>query len=121
MATVAEVRQAVADAGLELVEAHDANAGRLDPHQLPWYATLAGGYTLDGFKHTAVGMAMSHAMVSTLETLRIAPTGSTQVHGMLLSVAHELRRGGTTGIFTPGYFFVARKPQGRPAASGRRQ
>ena len=116
MATFAEVRQAVADAGLELVEAFDANAGIKDPHQLPWYTTLAGGYTLDGFKHTMLGMYMSHTLVSTLETLRVAPAGSTKVHGMLLTVASELRRGGETGIFTPGYFFLARKPEAADAA-----
>ena len=117
MATFGEVQQAVADAGLELVEAYDANAGAHDPHQLPWYTTLAGAYTLDGFKHTTVGMNLSHAFVTTLETVGVAPAGSTKVHGMLLSVAKELRRGGQTGIFTPGYLFVARKPLAPAGAS----
>jgi len=114
MATFAEVDQAVVDAGFELVEAFDANANYKDPHQVPWYTTLAGAYTIDGFKHTIPGMYLSHTLVSTLETLGVAPSGSTKVHGMLLNVAKELRRGGELGIFTPGYFFLARKPLEAP-------
>jgi sterol 24-C-methyltransferase len=48
--------------------------------------------------------------VSTLETLRAAPSGSSEVSAMLMGAADSLVRGGDTGIFTPSYFFLARKP-----------
>ena len=48
-------------------------------------------------------------MVSLLETLRIAPKGTTHVSAMLNATALDLVEGGKQELFTPSYFFVARK------------
>jgi sterol 24-C-methyltransferase len=44
------------------------------------------------------------------QTLRLAPAGSTKMHGNLTTGAVTLYEGGKLGIFTPMYFFAARKP-----------
>jgi len=58
---------------------------------------------------TTAGRIVTHAFVSTLEFLRIAPRGSTKVSSLLNATAIDLVEGGTKEIFTPSYFFLARK------------
>ncbi len=58
---------------------------------------------------TYVGRLCTHAMVWTLELLRIAPTGSTRVSALLNATAIDLCDGGKDAIFTPSYFFLAKK------------
>ena len=89
--------------------------------------------SLSGFRMTRLGRACTHAMVTVLETLRIAPKGTAgrgvlvgarrgrssergpdgriQVHvsAMLNATAIDLVEGGKREIFTPSYFFLARK------------
>jgi len=49
-------------------------------------------------------------MVSALECLRVAPKGTTATSTMLIKTAKCLVEGGRTGIFTPMYFVLVRKP-----------
>ena len=42
--------------------------------------------------------------------LRLAPAGSALMHNNLCTGAETLYQGGVQNIFTPMYFFVARKP-----------
>ncbi len=58
---------------------------------------------------TWVGRLVTHSMVWTLELLRIAPAGSTQVSALLNATALDLVDGGKLEIFTPSFFFLARK------------
>jgi sterol 24-C-methyltransferase len=43
--------------------------------------------------------------------MRVAPRGTTEVSDFLNLAADALVRGGETGIFTPLFFFHARKPR----------
>lgn len=97
-------------AGFEVVEHFDANAGRLDKQQVPWYHTLEGNWSLQGFRTSKLGQYCTHFMVSTLEFLKIAPKGSVRVHNMLIATAQDLVHAGQLGIMTPSYYFLARKP-----------
>ena len=54
-----------------------------------------------------------------LQFLRLAPAGSSEMHNNLTTGAITLYQGGSQNIFTPMYFFVARKPA-TAAASGRK-
>lgn len=45
-----------------------------------------------------------------VQTVRLAPAGSTQMHENLSTGALTLYKAGVEEIFTPMYFFVARKP-----------
>ena len=63
---------------------------------------------------------MTSRLVRVLETLRIAPKGSTAVSDFLNAGAKALVQGGETGVFTPMFFFHVRKPACRPRRDLRR-
>lgn len=96
--------------GFEVLDCYDANANSLSPNQIPWYEGLQGQFTsISGFRMTYLGRLCTHSMVWMLELLRIAPAGSTRVSALLNATALDLVDGGMQQIFTPSYFFVARK------------
>jgi sterol 24-C-methyltransferase len=109
LATGDEVGEALAGAGFEVVEARDlaeTGGGR----DFPWYAPLTGDWTVSGFPRTGPGRWFTGNMVRVLEWMRVAPRGTTEVSSILNVAADALVRGGQTGIFTPMYFFHAKKP-----------
>jgi len=109
LATPEYVVEALTKAGFEVLDHYDANRGVHSKHQIPWYATLDGSYTLKGFRMTRIGRICTHFLVNTLELLRIAPRGSSDVSRILNATAIDLVNGGKLEIFTPSYFFIARK------------
>ncbi|MEM7433672.1 MAG: methyltransferase domain-containing protein [Myxococcota bacterium] len=109
IATVPEVLEALREAGFEIVESHDA-ATRSDA-RTPWYLPLKGELSNPiAIRRGRVGRAIARRTIRTLERLRIAPPGSTEVSRMLGNAAESLIAGGELGIFTPNYFFVAQRP-----------
>lgn len=109
LATPKDVCQALEAAGFQVLDHYDANAGVHSKSQIPWYDTLNGKMSLSGFRMTRLGRSCTHAMVSVLEFLRIAPKGTTHVSAMLNATAIDLVEGGKEEIFTPSYFFIAKK------------
>lgn len=109
LATSAEVVKALEDSGFEVLDSYDANRGVHSPHEIPWYQTLKGEFSLKGFRMTRFGRICTHCMVFTLETLRIAPKGSLRVSALLNATALDLVEGGEKEMFTPSFFFLARK------------
>jgi sterol 24-C-methyltransferase len=109
LATPAEVVECFEKAGFEVVEHFDLNKGVHNSNEIPWYTTLNGSFSPSGFRMTYVGRLCTHAMVWTLELLRIAPAGSTQVSSLLNATAIDLVDGGKREIFTPSYFILGRK------------
>lgn len=109
LATPELVKEALVNAGFEVIEAYDANQNVHSKHEIPWYDTLNGKMSLSGFRMTRIGRAFTHAMVTVLEKLRIAPKGTTHVSAMLNATALDLVAGGKKEIFTPSYFFLAKK------------
>ena len=109
LATTQEIVSALEDSGFEVVDVFDANKDVHSGHQIPWYYTLRGSFTLKGFRMTRLGRIFTHALVSTLEFLRIAPQGSVRVSSLLNATALDLVEGGRKELFTPSLFFVARK------------
>jgi sterol 24-C-methyltransferase len=106
--TFADVLGALEGAGLEVLESGD-RAPEADP-ETPWYLPLSARFSVNGFKHTAVGRASTHYLVTALEAMKIAPKGSTATSTFLQGAATALVKGGETGIFTPMFYFHARKP-----------
>lgn len=102
--------QNLKDAGFEVIDSHDANRGQFNANEIPWFETLKGQMSLSGFRMTHIGRMCTHAMVMLLETFMIAPRGSTKVSALLNATALDLVEGGEYGIFTPSFFFLARKP-----------
>jgi len=80
------------------------------PGMIPWYATLAGSYSLQGFRMTWLGRTITHNLCRAMEFLRIAPTGTVDASQLLMNAADSLVAAGRTEIFTPMYLVVGRKP-----------
>jgi sterol 24-C-methyltransferase len=109
LAVAADIIMALECAGFEVVDSFDANKDVHSNHQIPWYETLNGSFTLTGFRMTRVGRMCTHTLVSTLEFLGIAPRGTVRVSALLNATAIDLVDGGKKEIFTPSFFFLARK------------
>lgn len=109
LVTSAEIVKSLEDAGFEVLESYDANRNVHSEFEIPWYETLSGSFTLNGFRMTRIGRICTHAFITTLETLRIAPKGSIRVSALLNATALDLVEGGKKELFTPSFFFIARK------------
>ncbi|KAK7818288.1 cycloartenol-c-24-methyltransferase [Quercus suber] len=78
---------------------------------VPWYLPLdTSHFSLSSFRLTTVGRFITRNMVKTLEYVGLAPKGSQRVQSFLEQAAEGLVGGGKKEIFTPMYFFLARKP-----------
>lgn len=106
LVTITGFHVAIRAAGLEIVEARD----RAVDSVVPWYTALQPQWTLSDLKITPLGRWLTHALLTVLETMRLAPQGSVAVHRTLCKGADGLSGGGEAGIFTPMYMVVARKP-----------
>jgi len=107
----AYVLQTLRDAGFEVLESYDYGQ-LLDPKtELGWWESLVGGYTsIEGITHSYAFFVLTNKILSALETIRLAPKGTTDVHTMLVKVSADLVEGGRTGIFSPTFFYLCRKP-----------
>lgn len=107
----AAVAQAMEKAGFEVLEHYDVSTeAEKSGNDVGWWTTLQGGCSLSQMKHTRCGRRLTQTMVDVLETVRIAPRGTSKTHQMLCLGADTLARGGELGIFTPMYFAIGRKP-----------
>ena len=75
------------------------------------YGPVSVTRTWSGFARTRLGRLLSHTAVRTLERVGVAPSGATELSALLNRTADALVDGGRLGIFTPLYFFAARKPK----------
>ncbi|CAH9098961.1 unnamed protein product [Cuscuta epithymum] len=99
--------EAVKHAGFEVVWEKDLT----EDSPIPWYLPLdTSHFSLSSFRLTAVGRLLTRNLVKALEYVGVAPKGSQRVQDFLEKAAEGLVAGGKKGIFTPMYFFVARKP-----------
>jgi len=109
--TPTEIIQAMKKAGFEVLEQKDYGICSNPEYEIPWYDSLEGKYwSLSGFRHTPVGMWLTHKMVWAMETVKFAPKGTLECHELLINVAADLVAAGKLGIFSPTYFYLARKP-----------
>jgi len=105
-----DVVDSLLDAGFE-VEVCGDWAATSHPHS-PWYGPLTSGLSLTGFRNSRAGAFLSRQLVRVLEALRLAPRGTLMVHDVLRLAQWSLVDAGRRGIFTPSFFWVARKPGG---------
>ena len=109
LATTREVVQALEKSGFEILMVEDM-AFRSDP-ETPWYRALQGrDLTLTSFPRTPLGRSLTNISTRLLEYLRIFPRGTSAVSTLLNHAADDLVESGIEGIFTPLYYFKARKP-----------
>lgn len=104
------VLDAVQKAGLVVEDSRDlAQSG---DSATPWYLPLEGdgGLSVTSLRRSAPGRFISNRTIGLLERLEVIPAGSKAVSDMLNVGADALIQGGRTGIFTPCFFVLARKP-----------
>jgi len=115
--TIPECINAIKSCGFELIEYRDL----ADPNapmaqaQDPWYKPLQGSYSFNfddihNWRMNPIGRFVTDKFVFALETLRLAPSGTRQVSKILNNAADCLIKGGEQHLFTPMFFFLARKP-----------
>jgi len=109
LTTVTDTIRALEAAGFQIVETFDTLADTHNSTQIAWYAPLAGEFSLKGFRHHPIGRHLTNLMCATLETLRLAPKGTTKVAKLLHKTAEDLVESGKLEIFTPDYFWLCRK------------
>ncbi|CAF1198161.1 unnamed protein product [Rotaria sordida] len=79
---------------------------------IPWYQPLKGGdsfLTLNNFRTSFLGRLLTRNTIWLLEKTRIAAQGSLATLNILETARDGVVRGGESDIFTPYFFFLARK------------
>jgi len=111
IATFAEVNRALETAGFEVIEGMDRGAAE-NGSITPWYQPMEArsGTRRNTLRGTPVGRQLAIGAARLAETLRVLPTGTAEIAKLLDRTADAYVAGGKTGIFTPLYCFVARKP-----------
>jgi sterol 24-C-methyltransferase len=106
ISTAEQLADAVASSGLELVQVED----RCEVSEVAWWEKLApAGNPFALRRSSGIGKHFTNVSVRVLESLRIAPRGTTTVARILDQSGHAVLAGGKAGIFTPALLIVARK------------
>lgn len=110
IATFAEVNQALESAGFEVVEALDRDV-KEGPHT-PWYRPMESqsGTLSSAFRRTPLGREVMIGALRLAEVFRFFPKGTSAVVRLMDRTAKAYVAGGKSGIFSPLYCFLARKP-----------
>ena len=110
IATFGEVNDALEAAGFEVVEGMDRDVQ--DGPSTPWHQPMESRHGTLGsaLRRLPMGRKAFVAGMRLAEALRMFPKGSAEVAGLLDRTADAYVAGGRTGIFTPLYCFLARKP-----------
>ena len=110
IATFSEVNRALESAGFQVIEAMDRDVK--NGPSTPWYRPMEGqrGTVRNVFRRTPLGRKAMIASLRLAETFKLFPKGSTAVVRFMDRTAEAYVAGGKTGIFSPLYCFLARKP-----------
>jgi len=108
LAFTSDVDDALREAGLEIVEAFDC-ASEGDPKRR-WYTPLdSDARSIRSLPRTPLGRWLMHHLTWILERTGVAAPGTNEVQALLNQTADALVDAGRLGIFTPMYYFRARK------------
>jgi len=105
-----DVLEALKTAGFILLESEDRAPYPCPTNQQTWFKPLGGDMSWENLRSSKAGRFVTSALTWVLEAVWIAPKGTYKVQQMLTATADDLVAGGQLGIFTPCYFFLARKP-----------
>ena len=107
--TIPGTEDCLRNAGFEIVQSED-RAHSADP-ETPWHLPITGREkSWTGVRRTPVGRRLTWAAIRVMEAAGIAPKGTMEASQFLHAGADALVEGGDSGIFTPMFFFVAKKP-----------
>ena len=106
-----DVDRALQSAGFEILEGKDRAVGQAGP-STPWYQPMAtqGNLLGDAMRRIPLGRKAMFGATKAAELVGIFPKGTADVVALLDRTANAYVAGGRTGIFTPLYCFLARKP-----------
>ena len=109
--TFSDVNHAIETAGFEIIQAEDMDDR--ESQGLPWYSPMEGHSETvrNAFHRTPWGRKALITGLRMAEMLRFFPKGTVAVVQFMDRVAEAYVAGGKTGIFTPLYCFLARKPR----------
>jgi sterol 24-C-methyltransferase len=109
MGETVDVLHAMELAGFEWVDAVD----KMESSEVPWWEPLRpSGLSLSPTEwRSSLAIAKgTHGLMRALEFMHLLPRGAASVGRMLAQGGEALVAGGKAGIFTPGFFVLARKP-----------
>ena len=111
IATMGEVDRALETAGFQVIEGVDRAVSK-NGTSTPWYGPMETRHGTLGtaLYRTPLGRKGIRSGIRLAELLRLMPKGSADVVQLLDRTANAYVAGGRTGIFTPLYCFLARKP-----------
>ena len=111
IATMGEVDRALETVGFQVVEGADLAVEENGP-TTPWYQPMETRHgTLDNFlPRLPLGRKVFIGASRLAEILGVFPKGSAEVFSLMDRTADAYVAGGRTGVFTPLYCFLARKP-----------
>ena len=112
IATTGEVVQALERVGFQVIEAKDRAIDESDS-ATPWYSPMAPapGKSLSGaLRRIPLGRKAMIGASRLAEAFRVFPRGSADVIALMDRTANAYVAGGKSGLFTPLFCFLARKP-----------
>ena len=111
IATFGEVNQALEAAGFHIVEGVDRGACQ-GGESTPWYQPMESRHGMLGnvLFRLPQGRRVMVAGSKLAEMVGLFPKGSAEVFRFMDWTADAYVEGGKTGVFTPLYCFLARKP-----------
>ena len=111
IATMGGVNRALEAAGFQVLEAKDHGIAE-NGLTTPWYQPMASQRNTLGnaLRRTPTGRKALVGMTRLGEVAGVFPKGASEVVRLMDRTASAYVAGGKTGIFTPLYCFVARKP-----------
>lgn len=104
--------KALKDSGFDIIEARDYHLGA--SHVEPWFRPLTPGwnpFVWPRFQFNPVMFRLMPLILSALEFIRIVPNGTAKTQVMLQAGGVGCEQGGATGVFTPMWLMVGRKPK----------
>lgn len=115
MMTRKQAVESIKAAGFILEHAEDL-AER--PDEIPWYYPLAGEFRhirnisdlFTVLRTTRLGRTAMGSLLTVLETVRMAPSGTAEIANELSLAADNLVAGAKQGLFTPMFLMIAKKP-----------
>ena len=110
IATFEEVNHALETAGFQVIEGMDRDVK--EGPSTPWYQPMESRHGTLGsaLRRLPRGRKVVIAGSKLAEALRLIPKGSAEVVRLLDRTADAYVAGGKSGVFTPLYCFLARKP-----------
>ena len=110
IATFSEVDRALEAVGFQIIETSDRSIK--NGPSTPWYRPMEGqsGTLRNALRRTPLGRKAIMGSLRLGELFRFFPKGSANAIRFLDRTAEAYVAGGKSGIFTPLYCFVARKP-----------